>query len=362
MKIMKIILCGLLCIGILSGCQKDNLQFINDQLIVELGTPIIQDATCYLAMELSEEEKKDIQDHAKVIVEGLDDTYGQVGEYDAKITYQGSSHNFKIVVKDTVSPIINGPSILYTSLNQTINYQDHYQITDQLLKDVHFDDRHVQYNQTGEYPLYITASDENHQIKKEVIVKVGQQAKSLPNQIKLDVPYYNQLDVNAPNGCEATALYMALQYKKKVDISLKDFISKQPIGETPYLGFAGNPFEKSRHSYDYYTIYPSALAQFGQTYQPCFDISGYSLDDIKRELSEDHPVLVWLTGGLQDARLKNMYYGQVISNLHIVLLTGYDEMKQIFDLLDPFDQTQTEISYQQFEKIYQHMQKAMSVC
>lgn len=362
MKIIKMILCGFICIGLLSGCQKDNLQLINDQLIVELGTPIIKDATSYLAMDLSDEEKKDIQDNGKVVVEGLSDTYSQVGKYNAKIIYQGRTNDFKIVVKNTVAPIINGPSILYTPLNQIINYQDKYQITDQLLKDVHFDDSQVQYNQVGDYPLYITASDESHQIKKEVTVKVGQQAQSLPKQIKLDVPYYNQLDVNAPNGCEATSLYMALQYKKKIDIGLKDFISKQPIGETPYLGFAGNPFERSQHSYEYYTIFPSAFARFGQTYQPCFDISGYSVDDIKRELSEDHPILVWLTGGLQDAKLKNMYYGKVISNLHIVLLHGYDDAKEIFYVLDPYDKTQTQISYKQFEKIYQHMQKAMSVC
>ncbi len=362
MKTLKLLMCLCLCV-VLWGCEKTNLELIHEQFTVELGQSVISDVSCYLDMDnLSEKEKRDIQKYAKFSIEDQKNVYNQVGKYLASIEYKQDKVDFYIHVQDTTFPIIHAPAYLYTSLKQPIDYKKVIHVEDQNLQRLVIDDEEVNIDKIGEYPLHIMAYDETGNcVKQDIKVKVASSKPDLPTRIKLDVPYYNQMDVNAPNGCEATALYMALKYKNKVHIDLKAFIQGLPQGETPYLGFAGDPFQNGQHSYDYYTVFPSALVHYATQYQPTYDISGYSVDEIKQELSEDHPVIVWLTSGMNDPIVRHYYFGNVVGNLHIVLLNGYDDNKQIFYVQDPIDHKIKTINYKQFLKIYNEMKLAVSV-
>lgn len=364
MKILKGIICVFILAGcLLSGCQKSVLKLRQDEFVVELGEPIITDVSCYLDMsELDTEQQEDILSHAKLTVEHQTNEFKQLGTYQATIEYKKHYIQFSFNVQDTQQPVLHGPSVLYVQKGQTIDYNKKYILKDQSQTDIQFDDHQVNLNEVGEYPVFITANDSQHSIKKTITVKVGsQKAISLPQSVHLDIPYYNQLDASAPNGCEATSLYMALKYKKKINVDLTTFIKNQPKGDTPYLGFSGDPFSVGKDRNDYYAIFPSALARYGENYNPCYDISGYSLQEMKEQLANDHPIVVWLTSGMNDVKTKDYYFGHVTSNLHIILLSGYDDNQKLFHILDPIDKTITSIDYEQFQKIYSNMQFSMSV-
>ena len=111
--------------------------------------------------------------------------------------------------------------------------------------------------------------------QRNITVHVQKKVHSINKKtVFIDVPYYNQMDVNAPNGCETTALYMALKYKRKVNIELVDFIRRQPSSQSPYFGFSGDPFGLPSQADDYYTIFPTPLIQYAKDYGGLRDISG----------------------------------------------------------------------------------------
>ena len=198
--------------------------------------------------------------------------------------------------------------------------------------------------------------------QRNITVHVQKKVHSINKKtVFIDVPYYNQMDVNAPNGCEATALYMALKYKQKIDIELIDFIKQQPSSQSPYFGFFGDPFGLPSQADDYYTIFPTPLIQYAKDYGGLRDISGSDLADIRDELTNDHPVVAWVTGNLYEPQLKTYYFGQAVKNLHIVLVNGYDMNKEIFYIQDPMNRELKEVSFQDFALAYNAMKFAICV-
>ena len=328
-------------ICLITGCQTPKLQLKQEDFTIELGNPIQKQVQYYINTEnLSEKQIQDILLNAKLTIDSQDKdlihkynlSYEKVGTYHAIITYYKQTLEFDIIVKDTRSPTISGTT---------------------------FDDlKIIDYNDIEEISI------EGDRVYVQDVV--GNEAYKTMNQpfaekVYLDVPYYNQIENNAPNGCETTSLYMALKYMNKIDTDLQSFIKNEPYDKNPYYGFAGNPFQKAQKKDDYYTIFPTPLAQYGSQYTPCFDISYSSLTDIKYYLSQDNPVIVWATGYFKDPCMKTLYFGEVTSNLHIVLICGYDDDQEVFYIKDPAVEDLTEISYEQFDKVYNSMKFAVVV-
>lgn len=371
MKKINIGLSFLLGVMLLSGCSNGvELKVKTDTFRIELGNPILKSAEYYIdkvgvddadLQRLMKETKVTFNSDKENLVNNL---YEKTGTYKMNLTYKNQSKDFNIVVKDTRAPQIKGDDILYVKTNSKVDYKDLYKVEDyNEVEALVINDSDVNVNKPGEYKLYLSVKDKAGNMgEKQVKVKVQDIIKEeTKSKVVMDIPYYNQLDVDAPNGCEATSIYMALKYKNKIDIDLTKFIDGQPRSDNPNDGFAGDPFGVGKEKDDYYTIFPTALANYASKYSTSKDISGSSIDDIKKELASDHPVAVYATGGLVPAKERTLYFGKVISNLHIVLLSGYDDAKGIFYVHDPIDKELTTISYENFSKAYDLTKFAVSV-
>ena len=175
---------------------------------------------------------------------------------------------------------------------------------------------------------------------------------NVSDYIVIDVPYISQLYPHkAVVGCEPTALLMALKSKGVAnEISLKDFLEYMPKTTTdPAKGFAGSPYVPSETIRT--TIYPKALTDYANTYMPNLtrDISGSELDDIKLELLNGNPVVIYATMWWNKPFYKEFNIeGQkqwLLRNNHAVLLTGYDAKNQKFYVADPYNKTSPKKSY-----------------
>jgi uncharacterized protein YraI len=158
----------------------------------------------------------------------------------------------------------------------------------------------------------------------------------------LDVPYVSQLNPTyAPVGCEPASMLMALKSKGFADITYKEFLDDMPKSATnPALGFAGSPYVQDASLRT--TIYPKPLAEYANTYAGgrAVDISGATVEDIKKEILAGNPVVVYLT-----TRLEAPVYAtyivdgesqSLLKNNHVVLVTGYDSENNKLRLTDPW--------------------------
>ncbi|MCM3737900.1 GW domain-containing glycosaminoglycan-binding protein [Bacillus cytotoxicus] len=127
---------------------------------------------------------------------------------------------------------------------------------------------------------------------------------------RLDVPIIEQRDAYNPArdlvyGCEITAVTMMLQYAgANVDkVQLANEMPYHPFD--PNQGFVGDPWGDGRVN----TIYPPALMGLVNKYTgTAVNLTG---QEIKRNLDNDKPVVVWL---------KMHGFG-----VHAITLTGYDD-------------------------------------
>ncbi|HSP48211.1 MAG TPA: SH3 domain-containing protein, partial [Clostridiaceae bacterium] len=159
----------------------------------------------------------------------------------------------------------------------------------------------------------------------------------------ISVPYYSQLSpVYAPVGCEPTSLFMALQYKGFAkNVTYTQFLDTMPKATSnPEKGFVGSPYVKNDSLRT--TIYPQPLTDYGNTYAGgrVANITGASVEDIKKEILADNPVVVYLTVSRAAPIYANYNIdGQVqslIKNNHAVLVTGYDSSKNSLRITDPW--------------------------
>ena len=159
----------------------------------------------------------------------------------------------------------------------------------------------------------------------------------------ITVPYHSQLNpVYAPVGCEATALLMALQYKGiATGVSYRQFLDAMPKhSSNPAKGFVGSPYQQDLSKRT--TIYPQALTDYSNTYGAgrTANFSGSTVDDIKREILADNPVVVYLTVR-REAPVYVTYSIEgerqsLLRNNHAVLVTGYDSEANKFRITDPW--------------------------
>ena len=175
----------------------------------------------------------------------------------------------------------------------------------------------------------------------------------IPESSLLDVDYYNQYEVGAPLGCEGVCLYMALSYKNTMEITINEFLDTIPVSNiSPYEGFMGSiygPREEGKLP----AIYPEALVKWGNQYGRTIDLSDSDLITIEQYLSEDSPVLVWITTRFEDPVMKTYDFGEVVENTHTVLLIGYDNDYIYYH--DPISDAFQKIEIDRFMEIYQIM-------
>lgn len=117
---------------------------------------------------------------------------------------------------------------------------------------------------------------------------------STTNVYEIPFTYTSQhFPFDAPNGCEATALKIALSTKGVGEnIGLNGFLKKMPRAKYDQnKGFVGNPYAVNHTNQDW-TIYPRALAPFGRKfYKGVYNITGASKIKIINEIQHGNPVI-----------------------------------------------------------------------
>ncbi|WP_028044378.1 C39 family peptidase [Candidatus Stoquefichus massiliensis] len=377
-KLINICLC--LMILLLSGChQAENvLKLKYNDFHVELGNAIVKEPLCYLDLsELTDDEINSIREKADMTVEELPTVmsnnktsyqYENVGTYLCTIQYFDESVDFKINVVSTLDPIILGPNTIAVKKGDSdFNFDKFYTVkAPYYMQYRNIDTSQVNFNKVGDYQATVltteTSGGSGQRKSRNITVKVQDKViYQIPARKVLNITYYNQMDYDAPNGCEATSLYMALKYKKKMNTDIRSFIGSIPQSYTPYEGFSGDPFSRSTQINEYYTIFPQALISATYQYAQMRDISGSDIDQIMDEIASDHPVIAWVTGGFHAPNMENYYFGKAPSNLHIVLVSGYDQDKKVFYIKDPANRELTEVSFEQFQIAFDAMKYAMVV-
>lgn len=172
----------------------------------------------------------------------------------------------------------------------------------------------------------------------------------------LNVPYHSQNWQKIYNGCEAASMLMALQFKGYLkDVDLHKYAEMMPKSEDYNTGFVGSIYDLQPKTYVHW-IAPAPLAKFGRESSGnanVVDISGASLADLDKEVAAGNPVIIYVTFLFNP--LKEWLNGAP-KNLHVVLLTGYNEKTGTQRLTDPWTQSDGgrtfDVPRDELEKIY----------
>lgn len=158
--------------------------------------------------------------------------------------------------------------------------------------------------------------------------KVAKVAPTVLAHIK--IPTYNQATTGYILGCEGVSLFMALKGLGYVDdMTIDEFMSTMPIGDTPFDGYMGNP--KIGHTGENTgkrtTIYPEPLSKWASNYANSKDLTGATIDDLYKELDEGHVILAFVTSGWANPVWK-VYPWSInekgeIENNHCLTIVGY---------------------------------------
>lgn len=174
----------------------------------------------------------------------------------------------------------------------------------------------------------------------------------IKQQIQANVPYISQLDdLEAISGCEPISALMGLQGKGlAADITPEALLNGLPYADSdPAEGFVGSPFISDGR---YHSIDPAPLADYcnATTGSPaCEDISGASIDVLRRELLAGNFIVAWQTYWWEPIRYEDFYIGDtlkaMVANNHVRLICGYDPEKGYY-VSDPFNERNPDEDYQ----------------
>lgn len=134
---------------------------------------------------------------------------------------------------------------------------------------------------------------------KKIYYKI-QNFKQYPADVKLDVPYHKQ---EHALSCEVAVLKMALDYYGigpseneligQLNFDTKESRTKTNIWGDPDLGFVGNI--DGRIPNGGYGVYEDPIVALASKYREAKKLTGASLSDILKEVSSNHPVIIWGT-------------------------------------------------------------------
>ncbi|MEX0381289.1 C39 family peptidase [Leuconostoc sp. MS02] len=149
------------------------------------------------------------------------------------------------------------------------------------------------------------------------------------DRVTLKHTWYSQLNQGYPEGCEATALQIALSNKNK-HYSLPQIYHATGYGydKTPATGFYGNPSGWGSSLTE--TVFASKLASSMRRFDTGIsDMTGATTNDVISEVLSGNPVVTW-----------GDYYWQLGRSFHVMTIVGYDNGK--FLISDPYAYSQRE--------------------
>lgn len=177
------------------------------------------------------------------------------------------------------------------------------------------------------------------------------------NYFELNVPFVSQVDNNILNGCEIASLLMGLNYKGlELDKTLADLALEIPKSDNPHKGFVNSIYNLEPVSVPHW-IAPDALANFGSKYGNVVDISGSDINDIKRYIDNDSPVIIYATYGFLTPY---NWYGEVPNNLHVMVVIGYNKVTGSIVINDPWE-GRIVVPEQKFLSVYNILKYAVAV-
>lgn len=179
----------------------------------------------------------------------------------------------------------------------------------------------------------------------------------LPTSAKVEgVPYLNQISLGFPMGCEAVSATMLLNFYG-YEVTAEQMVNATPTGSKKYqkdgVWYAADPFEefvgdpRKKRADGAYGCFAKPLAEGMMQFagDRVKNISGCTVEDLFRHVSEGRPVVVW--GASKDVKIYEGVEWQCVDsegNLtgktyqelvreHCLVLIGYNETSAI--LHDP---------------------------
>ena len=177
----------------------------------------------------------------------------------------------------------------------------------------------------------------------EKVVEAGSEVKiEVPKEKKvtktapitlahIKIPTYNQAVTGYILGCEGVSLYMALRGLGYLDDTtpINKFMDTMPKGNTPFEGYMGNPKigHNGENTGKRTTIYPEPLTNWAKEYANAKDLTGATIEDLKKELDEGHVILAFVTSGWAKPIWKHYDWSinekGEIENNHCLTIVGY---------------------------------------
>lgn len=204
--IISLVVLIIICIiGFVIYNSKKSSLSLKDKLMIEYGEKASENLQDYIDFtNFSDEEKKEILDHAVLKIEDLNikegNDFPEVGEYKVIVTYLDQKETTVLSVKDTTRPEFKefSETLTYTrdctpkkeELAKKFTAKDLSEVT------IVVDDSNVDYAKEGEYKATVKAMDASqNEVAKTIIVKVTSPTIKL-NQTKLDLYKNDSVTLN----------------------------------------------------------------------------------------------------------------------------------------------------------------------
>ena len=182
-------------------------------------------------------------------------------------------------------------------------------------------------------------------------------------QYLVNVPFINQAAEGAPNGCEVASLLQCLRGKGYArNIGYHYMLDHMPYANdgNPYHGFVDSPYNHYKKDC-FQSIFPSALVPYGKKFGNVSNTSGYSTDQLINELKKGNSSVVYVTYNFKTPRWKKYHFGNIVDNMHVMTLTGYDTKSGKFRVMDPYKKGSCWVSGAVFKRSYNALKWAITV-
>ena len=134
--------------------------------------------------------------------------------------------------------------------------------------------------------------------------------------------------------CEGSSLLEGLLYKGYTTQNLSQFVQSMPLSadNNPYDGYSGEWW----HNVDgtYQGMMATPVVQWAAKYgSKAVNISGQGTAEIKREITNGNSVVAWITYDYAAPEFKQMSWGRVVWNGHVVNVDGFKD--GAYHVVDP---------------------------
>ncbi|MGJ7911802.1 C39 family peptidase [Neobacillus sp. LXY-1] len=202
-------------------------------------------------------------------------------------------------------------------------------------------------------------------INREVALE-PKEAPTLPDQIILDVPLFNQMDQPMLyNGCEVTSLAMLLNYsgvnvtKNELANNIKTVPFNYGNGKkgNPNEGFVGNMATGPGLG-----VYNGPIFELAQKYVGgrAVNLTNQSFDEVLKMVGQGYPVWIITTSNFAPVSVLQTWDTpqgkiEITFNEHSVVITGYDQ--NYIYINDPYGTKNMKLNRGTFIKAWEQMGK-----